>query len=172
MPYYRHRGDPGFFDVLGTIGKGIVGAATGFVRGGPLGALTGAIGGVTQRGTTVRQTGPASSIEQRLPPPGSITRPGPFQIHVEPTAILPGGRPFIGAGPTQMTMACPKGMRPNRSSYHLRDGTFVPKGSRCVPYRRTNPANARALRRSIRRVEGFERLVKRNRKSLRKLSKI
>jgi hypothetical protein len=52
-------------------------------------------------------------------------------------------------------------MRPNKSSYHLRDGTFVPAGSRCVSYRRTNVGNARALRRSMRRVEGFSKMAKR-----------
>jgi len=60
----------------------------------------------------------------------------------------------------------------NKSSYFLKDGTFVPEGTRLVKVRRRNFANGRALRRSIGRVQGFERLVKGSRKSLRKLSKI
>jgi hypothetical protein len=66
----------------------------------------------------------------------------------------------------------PKGYRLNKSSYFLKSGQFVPAGTKLVRMRRRNFANGRALRRSIGRVKGFERLVKGSRKSLRALAKI
>jgi hypothetical protein len=50
------------------------------------------------------------------------------------------------------TLGCPSGYHPNKSSYFLRDGTFVPAGSKCVKNRRRDPLNPKALRRSIERV--------------------
>jgi hypothetical protein len=64
---------------------------------------------------------------------------------IDPRAILPGGRPFIttmdanGAGPA------PSGFHWNKSDYFLKDGTFVPKGTKIVKNRRRNSLNPRAL---------------------------
>jgi len=114
--------------------------------------------------------GVAAPIISALPP---LTLPGGAAIH--PGAFLPGGAPLITRG-TSRTEAMeglpPAGYRLNKSSYFLKDGTFVPARSRYVRIRRRNFANGRALRRSIGRVQGFERLVKGSRKSLRSLSKI
>ena len=92
--------------------------------------------------------------------------PMPGGARIRPGAFLPGGTPFFTPG------ECPKGFRKNKSSYFLKNGQHVPRGSKCVRYRRMNVANTRALKRSTRRLTSFENLVKRERKALRKLAKI
>lgn len=57
-------------------------------------------------------------------------------------------------------VACPPGYRPNKSSYFLTDGTFVPKDSRCVKIRRRNPLNPRALDRAMGRLTSAKRAAK------------
>ena len=54
MAYYRgdyYRGDYYRGDIFKSIVKGIGGAVKGFVTGGPLGAITGAVGAVAKRPT-------------------------------------------------------------------------------------------------------------------------
>jgi len=87
---------------------------------------------------------------------------------------IPGGNTgFLPAPVTQatavagMTIACPQGYRPNKSSYYTKQG-FVQKGTKCVRARRRNTMNERALRRALSRVEGFGRLEKRVDKAARK----
>jgi hypothetical protein len=87
-----------------------------------------------------------------MPPPPAPTMP-PISLRARDgarAAVAPVG----GDG-------CPKGYRLNRSDYFLKDGTFVPAGTRCVRMRRTNPTNVRALRRALRREEQFIRLARR-----------
>ncbi len=137
----RPQGDPGFFSFLGKVAKGIAGTAIGLVTG-----------GIPQQiGRGVQQV-----LQPSRPPMGTMRRtfippaiqPTPFQLGIPRGACPPG-------------MACPKGMRLNKSDYFLTPGTFVAAGTRCVSIRRSNPANVRALRRAIRREEGFIRLAKR-----------
>ena len=54
---------------------------------------------------------------------------------------------------------CPRGMRLNKSSYFLRNGTFVEPRTRCVKIRRINPGNGRAVKRAIRREDSFVKLA-------------
>lgn len=58
-------------------------------------------------------------------------------------------------------LVCPPGETPNKSRYHLLDGTLIEPGTRCVARRRIDVANPKALRRSIRRETGFAKLAKR-----------
>ncbi len=137
----RPQGDPGFFGTLGRIVGGIARRIPG-----PIGLVAGTILGRGAR-PVPRQAAPmvqAPTIGQR------ITRIGQIAV--------PGGRTGFECPPG---MACPKGMRLNKSDYFLKNGTFIAAGTRCVSIRRTNPANVRALRRSIRREEAFIRLAKR-----------
>lgn len=97
--------------------------------------------------------------------------PLPGGARLDVASLLPGGRPAFIPGPASPDMI-PKGYRLNKSSYFLKSGQFVPEGTKLVRIRRRNFANGRALRRSIGRVKGFERLVKGSRKSLRALAKI
>lgn len=90
-------------------------------------------------------------------------------------AFLPGGAPLISSRPATgvaLENLPPTGYHLNKSAYFLKDGTFVAPRTKWVKIRARNFANGRALRKSIGRVQGFERLVKRSRKSLRSLSKI
>ncbi|NIP95040.1 MAG: hypothetical protein GWO24_16970 [Akkermansiaceae bacterium] len=96
-----------------------------------------------------------------------MPRPGPGDIQVDPTAFLPGGRPltrivpeggFGTGGPNGAGIGCPSGYHPNKSSYFLRDGTFIARGTKCVKNRRRNPANPRALDRAIGRLNSAKRL--------------
>jgi hypothetical protein len=164
MPYlssYRgdalgaHQGGP-IFGALARLGLAGMRRLGGKLFGGGVGTAVG--------------IGLAAPIISSMPP---LTLPGGAAIH--PGAFLPGGAPLITRGPSRMEAMeglPPAGYRLNKSSYFLKDGTFVPARSRYVRIRRRNFANGRALRRSIGRVQGFERLVKGSRKSLRSLSKI
>ena len=48
----------------------------------------------------------------------------------------------------------------NKAGYFLRNGTYVAPATRCVPNRRQNPLNPRALSRSMRRVTSARRAIK------------
>lgn len=179
-----HRGDPGFF---GSIGRALGGATVGFLTGGPAGAVLGAAGGLvgqSQAGTPASNAAllggpqrlaygstpglgmPSSYPPQYPPPPGLPHVPGP----VGPVGYpMPTGRPQL---PPMTGMGCPSGYRLNKSSYFLRNGTFVPARSKCVRYRTRNNLNQRALRRAISRAQGFHKLVQRNRKGLRALARV
>jgi hypothetical protein len=110
----------------------------------------------------------------RIAPGAGVPRlpvPLPGGARLDIGSLLPGGKPAFIPGGGGIDVI-PRGYRLNKSSYFLKSGQFVPEGTRLVRVRRRNFANGRALRRSIGRVQGFERLVKSSRKSLRKLSKI
>jgi hypothetical protein len=130
-----------------------------------LGGLIPALGGLIKLGVRKllpRAVGAAGAVatgvalaRPPVAPPTGIPLPGPFRAH--PGALLPGGRPFItrevapGGG-------CPPGFHLNKArSYRF----GMEAGSYCVRNRRMNPANPRALRRSIRRERGFIALARR-----------
>ena len=172
---FLSRGDPGFFDVIKRIGRTVTGAVGGFVTGGPLGAISGALGAAGGGGTRTPVGGGFGVGEgRRGQPPAPIIKVPGFQGILE--RAIPGGATGLMVDPAAMGtmngMGCPRGFRPNKSSYFLRSGEFVPRGSRCVRVRRRNNANGRALRRSISRVKGFEREVRNSRKALRSLARI
>lgn len=156
------RGDPG---LLGAIAGGL----GGLITGGPAGAIAGAIGGY--RGTGPSQPRPGGSVKSSMqvpPMPGGslptiVPKPGAIAAVQR---LVPGGKTGLMVGQR------PAGFHPNKSSYFLKSGEFVPEGTRYVKNRRRNFANGRALRKAVTRVQGFERLVKRNRKALRALSRI
>jgi len=135
-------GDPGVFDFLKRAAR----TAIGFATGGPVGAIS-AFTGVS-RGRPDVPAGPV------------MTRPGVTRFR-EPSATtraVQGALPFGKTGIETVQIACPKGYRPNKSSYFLTDGTFVPERSKCVKFRRRNPMNAKALSRAIARIDGGKRL--------------
>jgi hypothetical protein len=55
----------------------------------------------------------------------------------------------------------PSGFHLNKTSYFLKDGTFVPAGSRMVKNRRRNPLNPRAASNAVRRLESTKKAVRR-----------
>lgn len=162
-----YRGDPGLF---GSIWKGIKGVARigGAIAPGPVGMVLRGI------------SGPSRPVR---PPPTTVPMP------VAPTRGMRGSFDIRGRGGEYQTRGyegslsltgpgggaaggCPKGYRPNKTSYYTRDGVFHPEGSKCVKYRYRNVANGKALKRAISRTAAFDKMVKNNRKALRALAKI
>jgi hypothetical protein len=176
MPYYQgdyyqgdyYQGDPGLF---GLLKKGIGGAlrvGAGLLTGGPLGAAKAAVNVArtnTQAMTLAADTAmitPAQDLErQRL-------------LHAE--AIAKHAAMSGGAGAIPMLMqpggsyGMMRGMRPNKSTYVTRGGgtsrwapglLVHPKGTELVKSRRMNVANVRALRRGLRRAQGFAKIARR-----------
>jgi hypothetical protein len=137
----RPMGDPGLFGFLGKVAKGVVGGAVGLVTGGPAGALA----GVASPFVTP-QAMPSIPLQQgSMPGVGTIV-PSPG-LGGTLARALPGGKTgYEVAGSV-------RGFHPNKSDYFLRDGTFVPKGSRLVKNRSRNPLNPRALRRAVARID-------------------
>lgn len=137
---YGYAGDPGFLSsAFGFLKKKILPYAL-KIFGGPVGAVAGtalAVGGAM----ATRGGAPA------LPPPpgaigGAISFPGGTTVSV--AGMLP-SHEAIGAH-------MPAG-------YHLRKDKKLPP--KWVRNRRMNTANPRALRKAMRRVQGFEKLAKR-----------
>ena len=133
---YGYAGDPGW---LSSLWKKVIRPAAGLLIGGPVGAVVGGLlSGSGGPAPTPKIAPPALA-----PPPGSIggavTFPGGTQVSV--AGVLP-----VGA---------PAGVTP--AGYHLDKKTRT----RWVRNRRMNVANPRALRKAMRRVQGFEKLAKR-----------
>lgn len=163
----RYRGDPGLASIFSKI-TGVVGN----ILPGPVGALA---------KVASAATAPRSSTT--LPAPSAVPRPSTSLTGIQVSSPL--GTITAGRTTTQSTSygvtglpvgggadGCPKGYKLNKTGYFLRDGTFIPPQSKCVRIRTRNFANGKALTKAISRASGFERIVKRNRKNLRKLSKI
>jgi len=152
---YGYAGDPGFLSSLWKGIKKVAGPIIGGIVGGPAGAaaMTALGGGGGQRQPQFQIPGTVG---------GAITFPGGTQFGM---GYQPGGGgggqgrlpPFTAAGPGVL----PGGGLPSAgmvpSGYHYaKDGS-----GRIVRNRRMNVANPRALRRSMRRVQGFEKLARR-----------
>jgi len=152
---YGYAGDPGFLSSLWKGVKKIAGPIIGGIVGGPLGAavVSGALGGKKPAAPQFQLPGTVG---------GQISFPGGMSVGGSFTGgqVGPGvGRlpPFTAAGPGVLPGGGRNlgGMVP--SGYH-----FAKDGSgRLVRNRRMNVANPRALRRSMRRVQGFEKLARR-----------
>ncbi len=146
---YGYAGDPGF---LSSLWKGIKKVAK-FIPG-PIGMLAGAAGAV-------------GAIGKMQPPPGQFPQRQGSMPGMGYGAVDALGRPWMTTG---MGRSLTKGAPPNvpygpgaaagvacPTGYHLaKDGS-----GRMVRNRRMNIANPRALRRAMRRVQGFEKLAKR-----------
>lgn len=170
-PAYGNVGDPGLFSAIGGALKG---AVSSFVTSGfnPISAVTGGIRGLTGGGGGGSPLpGPTAMPLARNfpPPPGSggggggnrgLTRAqgrygfgGEFAPRIDSSVA---GKAKSEKG------GCPSGTHPNKSSYYRRtpDGgvIFIPKGHKCVPNRRRNSMNPRALDRAISRVNGAKRV--------------
>jgi len=152
---YGYAGDPGFLSSLWKGVKSIALPILGGMIAGPVGA--GAVTAMTQNG---KRPKPQFQIPGTVG--GAITMPGgtQFGLGFQPGGPGPGvGRlpPFTAAGPgvlpgggRQLGMGVPSGY------HYAKDGS-----GRLVRNRRMNVANPRALRRSMRRVQGFEKLARR-----------
>jgi len=136
---YGYGGDPGWLSSIWKAVKKPIMRVAGTLLGGPIGAVVTAasVGGAVVAATRK----PRSPM---IPPPGSIGA----------SVSMPGGTVVSLAGvlPSHAAVGehAPAG-------YHLDKATR----SRWVRNRRMNIANPRALRKAMRRVQGFEKLAKR-----------
>jgi len=137
---YGYAGDPGWLSAaFGFLKKKVLPMIIGTARKQVGGVIAGtAIG--TAVGTAVGPPAPGMQ-----PPPGSIggalTMPGGTRISV--AGVLPSHAALPGHTP---------------AGYHLDKKT----GTRWVKNRRMNVANPRALRKALRRTDGFVKLAKRS----------
>ena len=152
---YGYAGDPGF---LSSLWRGVKKFALPIIGGmiaGPAGvAIGGAVGGgggMPKPTPTFPVVGGGTQYVGQVTMPGGASFAGgvmtPGQGRLPPyTATGPGVLPAGGRGGQMIP-----------SGYH-----FAKDGSgRLVRNRRMNVANPRALRRSMRRVQGFEKLARR-----------
>ena len=161
----QYMGDPGLFGgILGALKGGLRGAisgATGGILGGGAGpmrtreerARMGAPTMGVPMGLAPRGRGPGLTRQQRQAGVGGIRRPG---VGGAIQRFIPGGE----TGYEVAQVACPSGFHANKSDYFLRDGTFVPKGSKCVRNRRRNPLNPKAASRAISRIKSAKNTAK------------
>jgi len=152
---YGYAGDPGF---LSSLWKGIKGVALPILGGliaGPAGVAVG----------TAMTRPPPGRTPAIIPGQvgGAVTFPGGTSIGL---GYAPGGGAMVpGQGRLPPFTATGPGVLPGGG----RGGAMVPSGyhfakdgsGKLVRNRRMNVANPRALRRSMRRVQGFEKLAKR-----------
>lgn len=136
---FGYGGDPGFLSSAWKFLRKKILPIAGRIIGGPVGVAVGAIGGVAAAGKPR-----APGVPAVQPPPGAIGGAVSF----------PGGTTVSVAGvlPTHAAIGAhaPAG-------YHLDKATRT----RWVRNRRMNVANPRALRKAMRRVQGFEKMAKR-----------
>ena len=152
---YGYAGDPGFLSSLWKGIKKVAPIVFGGMIGGPAGAIITAAGGSGGGKPTPGFPTIPGTVG------GAITFPGGTSISTAYTGtpMIPGrGRlpPYTATGPGVL----PGGGRGGQlmpSGYH-----FAKDGSgRLVRNRRMNVANPRALRKAMRRVQGFEKLARR-----------
>jgi len=140
---YGYAGDPGFLSSLWGVVKRVAPTIIGGMLGGPVGAVI----------ATSGPPGGARSKPKALPAPpgaiaGQISFPGGTSIGL---GLQAGPQKVLGPyDPTRDVALVPTGF------HWAKDGS-----GKLVRNRRMNVANPRALRRAMRRAQGFEKLAKR-----------
>lgn len=170
--YYRgdyYRGDPGLFGFLGKAAKTITGVVSKLGIPG-VSAVAGAAHGVLNKlSPPSANVGPAMNAGLMIGPP-LLPQTQTGIINIAQGVPVGGVQGPVGTMTPQgfLPGLCNiKGTRPNKSSYYRAvpgnpmAGVLIPKGSVCVKTRRLNVANPRALRRAIRRAQGFAKLARR-----------
>ena len=137
---YGYAGDPGWLSRIWRGARTIIRRVAGVVTS-PIGQVITGAGAVVAAAPQVvgpprAPTPPPGTIGGAVAFPGGVTVSGAVVPRVGPGAVAAG--------------ACPTG-------YHLDKAT----GTRWVRNRRMNIANPKALRKAMRRVQGFEKLAKR-----------
>ena len=152
---YGYAGDPGFLSSLWKGVKKVAAPIIGGMIGGPFGAMAGAaLGGGGATPPIVAAT-PAKPWGMQL---------GPLSFRGSTPPSFPGAGALgpqvpgfgTGASAQNMTSAAVGAALPPRGYHMAKSGP-----PRWVRNRRMNVANPRALRRSMRRVQGFEKLARR-----------
>jgi len=140
---YGYAGDPGWLSSIWSVVKKVAPTIIGGVVGGPIGAvIAGGAGAQKKLAKIPGQPGPGTQVVAQVGFPGG-TSIG-LGLQAPQQQVLGPYDPSRGTG-----------MVP--SGYHYaKDGS-----GRLVRNRRMNVANPRALRRAMRRAQGFEKLAKR-----------
>lgn len=165
MPGTGYRGDPGLFGFLGKVAKGAFNIGSSFIPGGSLvrtavktaTSVLGRKSGKVQsykmpatRGPVRPGAGFAGGVMQAVQGVGTLKDPSfRDRIRTAGQAIWPGG---VEPGMMTPEIGSPSGYHVNKSSYWLKSGEFIPKGTRWVRNRRRNPLNPRALDRAMGRI--------------------
>jgi len=144
---YGYAGDPGLFSFVGKLIKK---SAAHYAR---KAARQVQPGGFPVVRTVGSATAAGAAMQYFIPPGSGAKGPGMagFQL---PTARDMGRVPGLPGGPTRGSVLPTNGCCPK--SYHM-EKSGKPY---CVKNRRRNVGNARALRRAISRVQGFEGLFR------------
>lgn len=158
-------------------GNPILGAARGFVGGGrnvsraPIQDRASPARLPTGSRFQVPTPGVVGAIQRFLPGgntgftniPDALIPRGPGGI----VGLLPGVPGGVsGFSQDGMGAMCPpRGFHLNKSSYFLRDGTFIERGTKLVRNRRRNASNGRANDHAIRRLDGAQTQAKKVLKS-------
>jgi len=126
--------------VHAQLSPGLQGTLTNYQRGVPVGRLNpGAVAQLRSRGL--------------IAGPGMTGLNLPFRGPAGAGINTPAGRLSAFEAPMAVNGKPPAGWHWNKTDYFLRDGTFVPAGSKLVKNRRRNPLNPRALRRAVGRID-------------------
>jgi hypothetical protein len=156
--------------LFGFLGK----VATGFLAGGPVGAVVGAASSLIKP-----SSGPGKALVNiasagqalAVPPAARLSSPqisSPPLIDSTKTIGLKFGPLTIGtqtqysspalpvAGGAYNVVGCPVGHHLNKTGYYTKHG-YVAKGTVCVKNRRRNPLNPRALSRSMSRIHSAKK---------------
>jgi len=110
--------------------------------------------------------GPQTTImrtQETLPDPRTVGGPAGFQEAIPKPGARGAIERFLPGGSSGMVCPtdAPRGKHLNKSGYWTKDG-FVAPGTKWVTNRTMNVGNAKALRRSIRREQGFVKLAQRS----------
>ena len=140
---YGYAGDPGFLSSLWGVIKKVAPTVIGGIIGGPVGAIVaGGAGAGEARAKPKMLPGPGGGMV------GQVSFPGGTSIGLGLQA--PQQQVLGPYDPSRGTGMVPSGY------HYAKDGS-----GKIVRNRRMNVANPRALRRAMRRAQGFEKLAKR-----------
>ena len=152
---YGYAGDPGFLSSLWRGVKKFALPIIGGAIGGPIGAaLGGAIGGGAKPAPPMQFPLVPQAGRGGFPIVAQVTMPGGASL--TGGVMVPGRGPLPPFAPGGVGQAGRGGAMMPSGYHYAKDGS-----GRLVRNRRMNVANPRALRRSMRRVQGFEKLARR-----------
>jgi len=153
---YGYAGDPGFLSSLWKGVKKVAKVGLAYYTGGIAGAAMASMGGGKPQPPMqlpAPQAGRGLRTVQGIPVGGSLTMPGGMMFSGQ--TMIPTGTGRSVHSPGAAPVAMGPGMVPSGWHY-AKDGS-----GRLVRNRRMNVANPRALRRAMRRAQGFEKLARR-----------
>lgn len=148
-------GDPGLFGSIGSL----VGKVAGIAKNipGPIGWGASAVSKFLPQQQMVGQRPMPFDIRAGFQPQQLPQQPAPG-IRAFAERMIPGGETGMQDAPP---IGSPAGYHVNKTAYFLKDGTFIPEGSRWVKNRRRNPLNPRAASKAIGRLESLKKATAR-----------